>query len=112
MATVKRYVEGERLTTYIAKMVGKSSDMDHAAELVRARVRREIAGHTRTGALMSSVKIATVPGRKRDGRLVDDRLIYSDDPAILSIEFGATTHGGTPPPGQLNFTKAFSKIGW
>lgn len=100
----------------VSIMVGNSRALDEAAELVRARVVAEAAHHRLSGAFINSVKIERVRGRQGNGRLVTDRLVYSNDPGVMAIEYGRKRN--TDPanteriPGQFIFTKAFSKTGW
>lgn len=72
-----------------AKIAGGRAEMDAAAGSVLRSVRAVAAGHVNTGAYISKLSVHTVPSRlpSRVG-IVDDRLIVSDDPASISIEYG------------------------
>lgn len=106
----------------VSIMVGDSSEMDEAANLVKARVVSEASRNRLTGAYIASIKIDRVPGRQGNGTLVTDRLIYSDDPGAMAIEYGHRIKGFIGPlqqgnvngkvPGQYIFTRALSKTGW
>lgn len=71
-----------------ARIAGKTSAMDAAAQKVLAACRAVALEHRLTGAYMDAFGIATVPGLSGNGRLVDDRLVYNDDPGAMSIEWG------------------------
>lgn len=96
----------------VSVMVGRSTAMDRAADLVKARVLAEASRHRSTGAFMRSIKVKKVRGRFGRGKQVTDRLIYSDDPAVLSIEYGTTRSDGTRVPGKHTFERALSVTGW
>lgn len=100
----------------VSIMVGGSREMDEAGRLMKSRVIAEAAKHKLTGAFIASVKVRKVPGRQGNGRLVTDRLIYSDDPGVLAIEFGRKRSRDPDVPGrvpgQFIFTKALAKTGW
>lgn len=106
MATVDRMVH-----IPVSIMVGRSRAMDAAAAGVQARIIAEATRHRLTGAFIRSIKIEKVPGRQGNGRLVTDRLIYSDDPAALSIEFGHRQGKKNKRfiPGQYIFTRAYGR---
>lgn len=96
----------------VSIMVGESSEMDHAADAVRARVVSEASKHRKSGAYINSIKTRKVRGRQGNGKLVTDRIVYTTDPAALSIEYGHETLSGTRVPGQLIFTRAYARTGW
>ena len=101
----------------IAIMAGKSRELDRAADAVKARVIAEASRHKLTGAYIASIKIANVPGRQGSGTRVTDRLIYSDDPNAMSIEYGHFQGKRNTPnrkrmPGQHIFERAYAKTGW
>lgn len=84
----------------VARMVGDSDALDDAAEAFRAEIIDQ-APH-RTGDFRSSIKVERVPGRSG----VTDRLIYSDDPGALSIEYGHEGPNGEWVAGHFPFHKA------
>lgn len=105
----RKYVEGEA-----SHLVGESAYMDAVARRVKGKVLAEAARHRRTGAYMASIKIAKVrpPAYVTPGHYVKDRLIYTDDPAALSIEYGHKVPGGKsqrPVGGQFIFTRALMR---
>lgn len=67
-----------------AKMCGESSAMDDWAGTVLGAVKAQAAKHRDTGSYIRSLGVEEIPGK----RGVTDRLVFSDDPAALSIEFG------------------------
>ncbi len=71
-----------------AQIAGDSAEMGRAAGAVQRAVRAVASNYVDTGALHDSYKIATVPGERGTGRSVNDRLIYSDEPAALPNEYG------------------------
>ena len=106
MATVDRMVH-----LPVSIMVGNSRALDTAAAQVKANIIAQAAKHRLTGAYMQSIKIEKVRGRQGNGRLVTDRLIFSDDPAALSIEFGhwQGKQNRRFVPGQYIFTRAYGR---
>lgn len=71
-----------------ARIAGKTSAMDAGAHRILRSVRAFAARHRVTGAYMNAFGIVTVPGLIGNGRLVDDRLVYNDDPGAAAIEWG------------------------
>ncbi|MBU3995588.1 MAG: DUF5403 family protein [Actinobacteria bacterium] len=105
----RKFVEGEA-----SHLVGESQAMDAVARRIKGRVLAEAARHRQTGAYMASIKIRTVrpPAYVTPGHYVKDRLIYTDDPAALSIEFGRKPSGHKtqrPVGGQHIFTRALMR---
>lgn len=88
--------------TKIAKLPGLQPVLQSAAEEIRGKAVALAAGHTDTGAYVSSLKVKTVPGRSG----VRDRLVIADDPASTPIEFGHLTRSGRWVEGQYILTRA------
>lgn len=92
-----------------AKQAGRDPEMDTAARRVESTIRGVAAPHRKTGRFDSSLKISNVQGR----RGVRDRLVSSDDPDAMSIEFGheLVTQSGVRTgrwiPGLRIFNRAF-----
>lgn len=106
MATVDRMVH-----LPVSIMVGKSREMDRAAEGVRDRVIANAMRHRLSGAYIGSIKIGRVRGRQGNGLLVTDRLVFTTDPGALSIEYGhKNSRSGKFVPGQYIFTRASSAV--
>ncbi|MFD5864358.1 DUF5403 family protein [Agromyces sp. NPDC127015] len=101
-----------------ARIVGGTSDLTALARDVRGRVRRQIMARAfDTGEFHSTVKIANRVGPYG----VRDRVIYSDDPAALAIEYGhlvitrvkgarRVRSTGAFVPGKYPFTAAFQSM--
>ena len=87
-----------------AQIASGDAVFDAAADEVAARVRANAAGSKRTGRFFASIKVEKVSGPSG----VTDRLVYSDDPNAMSIEYGHFTDGAKPVwvPGKFAFTKA------
>jgi len=104
---VSVHLRGERFIRGVA--AGAAVDLpgfsSEVAE-VEAAVKAEAARFDDTGAFRRSVKT----GRERY-RGVEDHVVYSDDPAAYSIEFGHSTKGGTHVPGNFVFTNAARRLG-
>ena len=108
----RKFVEGEA-----AHLVGESAAMDQAARRVKGRVLAEAARHRQTGAYMASIHIKKVrpPNYVTPGHYVKDRVIYTNDPAALSIEYGhkpSKHKTQRPVGGQFIFTRALGKAGF
>lgn len=71
-----------------ARIAGLHPEMDAAAEKVRRSIVAEAARHSDTGAFADSFSVATDLYEKKG---VQDRVVSSDDPAALSIEYGHAT---------------------
>ncbi len=113
MATVtvykRKFVEGEA-----SHLVGESAPMDAAARRIKGRVLAEAMRHRSTGAYMASIHIKKVrpPAYVTPGHYVKDRLIYTDDPAALTIEYGrkpSRHKTQRPSGGQFIFTRAIAR---
>lgn len=91
-------------STIAAQIASEHPVFDAEAQKVATAVRAEAAKHNRTGRFLGSIKVETVKGPSG----VTDRLVYSDDPNALSIEYGHFTAGDSPKwvPGIFAFTKA------
>lgn len=74
MAEVDRGLE-----SYLAHLPEVRNEVRDAAEERADRIRAVAAAHRHTGAFAASIK--TEPG-------TTDTVIYSDDPNVLSIEYG------------------------
>ena len=77
-----------RVRVEAARIAGKSPERDVAAGKTLRAVQTVAAANRLTGEYMSKLHVVTAPGLIGNGRLVDDRLIVSDDPASPSIEYG------------------------
>lgn len=91
----------------VARMVGNSSAMDRAAELIRSRARANAAPHVDTGRYIDSIEIRS-PIYAPAG--VRDRSIIATDPASWKIEFGhRNPKTGNWVPGQFIMTNAVNR---
>ena len=101
------HLKGERFVRGVA--AGVAVDLpEFAAEVaaVEAAVKAEAAKYDDTGAFRRSV------GTGRDRyRGVEDHVVYSDDPAAYSIEFGHSTKSGSHVPGNFVFTNVARRLG-
>lgn len=99
------------LNVRAARMASKSPVMDAVAHAVQAEAVAIATKHTDTGTLPKSIKTMV----KTTRRAIKDRIVYSDHPQILSIEFGhfqRPAAKGTPPkyvPGLHLFAKVAAK---
>lgn len=105
----KVYIERD-VRVVAAQIAGNNGEMDRAANQVRRAVRTVAAQYVDTGALHDSYQIATVPGERGTGRSVNDRLVYSDDPAALPNEYGFPTRAGIIP-GRHIMRRAMGMVG-
>ena len=71
-----------------AQIAGFDPEMDAAAERVKAEIQERAARHHDTGAFAESFDVRADLYRERG---VMDRVVESDDPAALSIEYGHFT---------------------
>lgn len=78
------------LDAIIAHMPGVVDAVAAEAERRAARIRAVAAQHRNTGAFTASIKTAPAG---------PDTIIYSDDPAALSINYGHTAANGRMVPG-------------
>lgn len=95
-----------------ARVAGEMPEMDSAMNEVEGAVRAEAARHSRTGAFARSIRSGRVKGKKG----VTDRLVWSEDSAAWSIEFGhlAGKRGSPnrrPVPGKHVFANAVKRLG-
>lgn len=93
-----------RASLIAARIASVDAVFDAAADEVAAQVRANAAGSKRTGRFLASIKVERVSGPSG----VTDRLVYSDDPNAMSIEYGHFTDGEKPSwvPGKFAFRKA------
>lgn len=101
------HLKGERFVRGVA--AGVAVDLpEFAAEVaaVESAVKAEAARFDDTGAFRRSVNT----GRDRY-RGVEDHVVYSDDPAAYSIEFGHSAKDGTHVPGNFVFTNVARRLG-
>lgn len=69
----------------VARIAGRSSAMDAAANVIKARAESAAASHVKTGDYIRSFKVRkTVYGAAG----VMDREVYNSDPQSWKIEFG------------------------
>lgn len=68
----------------VARMAGNSSEMDRVAGELLAKVTARAVRHRLTGAYISQLSVANVPGKSG----VRDRLVIAGDKAAMSIEYG------------------------
>lgn len=91
----------------VARIAGRSPVMDGYAEGLETMVRGFAARHIQTGHYMSSIGVATVPGRSG----VMDRVVFSDDPQAHIIEWGHWNKDHTKwTPGQYIFQRAYEAV--
>lgn len=91
---------------FIAAQAGMDHPaMDAAANRFRGHALRLAAESRLTGAFMDSIHVATVRGERGRGVRIRDRLVYSDDPGAIPIEFGRH-EGDTHVPGKHVFGRA------
>lgn len=75
--------------TAVAKLPGVQPLLDKGAREILGRARAQASRHMDTGAYFRSLQAMAVPGKKG----VMDRIVYSDDPAAIPIEFGYVQGG-------------------
>lgn len=80
-----------------AIIAGGDSSMNRAANKLKANLIAEAVRHNLTGAFAQSFRIRKAPGLQSTGRQVTDRIVYSVDPAAMSINYG---HIAGPRPHQ------------
>lgn len=85
MASLEGHV---RLTAAI--IAGNDPAMDRAAGNLVANIRAEASKHNLTSAFMRSWHVAKAPGLSGPGVRVTDRIVYSDDPGAMAINYGHT----------------------
>lgn len=94
MATVDRHLDSR-----IAHMRGVAAAVAEEATERADRIRAVAAGHRDTGRFYASIKM-----QKRG----PDTVIYSDDPAALSINYGHRAPDGRMVPGIHAFEAGLS----
>lgn len=82
--------------TKVAKLPGVQAELDKGAQKVLSHAKANAAAHFKTGAYSASLGVAVVPGRNG----VQDRMVYSSDPAAVPIEFGHVAANGRVVQGQ------------
>lgn len=83
----------------LARLPGVQPELDKAAAVILSRAKGLAAQHAKSTRYLNSLKTASVPGKSG----VIDRMVYSDDPGAVAIEFGHLAtgkHGATWVPGQ------------
>lgn len=80
-----------------AVIAGRKPEMDRAANRLLHNIQAEAAQHNLTTAFMNSWEVATVPGESGNGRRVSDRVVFTNDPGALSINYG---HFARQPKGS------------
>lgn len=71
-----------------AVIAGNSAAMDRAADTLLRNIKAEAAKHNLTTAFMRSWSVRTAPGESGNGRQVNDRVVVTDDPGALAINYG------------------------
>lgn len=108
----------ERAAYEAALIAGNMPEMDEGAEKVLAAVRELAAGRRDTGAYLESLHVTREPAVKPSrygGERVTDRVVWTDDPNALSIEYnhlqGERGSGERKViPGQFIFTRAVDRF--
>lgn len=98
----------KRAATRAAQIAGEDPAMDRKAASVAQAVRAVAARHRDSGEFLNSIQTKS-DVRKRKVR---DRVVYSDDPAAISKEFGHTvkTRAGEKfVPGMHAFSTALQQ---
>lgn len=81
----------ERAAYEAALIAGNMPEMDEGAEKVLAAVRELATEHRDTGAYRESLHLTREPAVKPSrygGKRVTDRVVWTDDPNAVSIEYG------------------------
>lgn len=88
----------------VARIAGRSSAMDRAANVIRSRAIANATSHVDTGSYINSFRVRTSLYAPAG---VMDRVVENTDPASWKIEFGFRHHkSGKWIPGQFNLTNA------
>lgn len=93
-----------------AQIAGLDPEMDRAAERVKQAIVAEAAKHSDTGAFAESFDVSADLYARRG---VMDRVISSDDPAALSIEYGHMAGKGESRrhvPGLMIVNEAVNRL--
>jgi hypothetical protein len=90
-----------------ARIAGRSAEMDIVAEAIAREIRDLAIGHSITGAFFESIDTAEIRGK----RGVTDRIVYSADPAAVSIEFGHLTRLGRGVEGPRQYVEGLHIFG-
>lgn len=90
----------KELERTVARVAGKSPEMDIAAEKVKNEVISQATPHRATGHFIDSVKVT---------KTNMDRVVYTDDKGAFAIEFGHDSPNGGRIQAQQNFRKAVNK---
>lgn len=101
------------LSHIVARQVSLSPIMDAAAETVQASLKARAAKSRRTGNFSRSIKTTSRDYTSDKGYIIKDRVVYSDDPAALSIEYGyvkETKNGPKKIPGNHVFTGYLDEV--
>ena len=81
-----KFISDRRLNGMVAGIAGLDPEMDRAAARVLAEIRSAAAPHNKEHDFARSFSVDRVRYRG-----VTDRVVSSDDPAALSIEYGHMT---------------------
>lgn len=92
-----------RVNPVVAKLVADAPELKKVADVVYDTARATAAEHADSGEFERSIKVT------RGGGQVRDWIVYSDDPAALSKEYGHTTPNGRFIPGIHAFGKALGE---
>jgi hypothetical protein len=96
---------GKNVGIKAARIAGGDRAMDAMASRVESLVIGAAANHRDSGTFIHSIQTQRVTGP----RGVEDRRVFSDDPAALAKEFGHTTPAGTWVPGIHAFGQALGQ---
>lgn len=97
----------------VARQVSLSPVMDAAAEAVETELRGRATIHRLTGAFARSIHTTPVNYVSKNGIVIRDRYVSSDDPGVLSIEYGylkETKKGPKKIPGKYVFTNYLNEV--
>lgn len=86
----------------VARMAGKSQEMDDVANKLYRLALGRAQGHRLTGNYIEKLKVKEVPGKKG----VRDRMVIAGDMAAMSIEYGHAVRfnrGSDAPRNSYNF---------
>lgn len=98
------------LGDWIAENVDMGPELDEVIHRVKDAASALAAGHTETGAYEASLVVAVDTTSKSK----QDRILYSDDPAAISIEWGhvapSADGAGQRVPGQHIMARAADSV--